>query len=166
MLVLLSVVVVNLVVSVLLWRLDGFVNGDLYGHGLVFSRVWADEYWNCSWMLWTFLAGATVIATISIIPHYLHSKEPSRFSKWTGFLLPAVALVYQALGIMYLNQINGIVWNKLYDYGVQYDIDWSATYNPVSMPALALMVVALLALIIPAVRAWGIIEIEIEWEDD
>lgn len=166
MLVLLFVVAVNLVVFVFVWRLDGFVHGDLYAYGLVFSRDWADEYWNCSWMLWIFLGGATVLAAISIIPHFLHSKEPSRFSKWTGFLLSIVALVYQGIGIMYLNQINGIVWNKLYDYGVRYDIAWSATYNPISMPALALMVIALLALIIPAVRAFGIIEIEIEWEDD
>jgi hypothetical protein len=53
-----------------------------------------------------------------------------------------------------------------YDYGVQYDIDWATTYNLFSMPALALMAVAFLGLIIPAVRALGIIEIEVIDEDE
>ena len=161
MLVLFFVVVSNLVVSVLLLRLDRFVHVDLYGYGLVFSHEWADAYWHSNMMLWAFLWAATALAATSIIPHYLHSREPSRFSKLSGFFLPAVALVFQALSIFFLSQINSIVWNTLYSYGVQYDIDWATTYNPISMPALTLIVIALLALIIPAVRALGIIEIEI-----
>jgi hypothetical protein len=40
-LVLLFGVVVNLVVFVLVWRLDFFVHGDLYSYGLIYSRAWA-----------------------------------------------------------------------------------------------------------------------------
>jgi len=126
-LVLLFVVVVNIVVSVLLWRLDGFVHVDLYGYGLVFSYDWANEYWDCRWMLWIFLAGSSVFAAISSGLHYLHSNKRSRLPSWGGFFVPVCAMVCQALGVMCLSQINGVVWNKLYDYGVNYDIDWAAT---------------------------------------
>ena len=165
MFVLLFVVVLNGAVSFLLWRLDRFVNGDLYGYGLVFSREWADGYWYSIRMLWTFLVLAVSFAAASIVPHYLHSRAPSRLSKVEGFFLPAVAFVFQAVGIFFLSQVNSIVWSTLYPYGVRYDIVWATTYNPISMPALALMVIGLLALIIPAVRALGIIEIGIVLEE-
>jgi hypothetical protein len=170
--VLLSVVVVNLVAFALLWRLDGFVHGDLYGFGLVFSLDWAGEYWGYNWMVWVFLGGATVLAAVSMIPQYLRRKAPGRFSKYgaffeyAAFFLPVVAVICQALAIVKLNQINNLVWNGLYAYGVQGDIDWSSIYNPISMPALALMVVAFLALIITTIATLNIIEIKIGYEDE
>jgi len=163
---LLFVVAANFVVFVLLWRLDGFIHVDLYSYGLIFNGDWANEYWQLNGMLWTFLAGTTVFAAVSMVMHYFHSKKPSNMSKWAGFFVPVIAMVFQAISIMYLNQINGLVWNNLYEYGVRYDIDWSTTYNPISMPALTLMAVALLALIIPAIRTLDIIKIEIVQEDE
>ncbi len=163
--VLLFVVVLNVAVSVLLLRLDAFVNVDLYGYGLVFGREWADGYWYSIRMLWTFLLLAEAFAAASIVPHYLHSRAPTRLTRAEGFFLPALALVFQGVGIYFLDRVNSIVWSTLYPYGVRVDIDWATTYNPISMPTLALMVIALLALIIPAVRALGLIEIGIVLED-
>ena len=165
-LVLLCILILNVIVMFLLRGLDSFVNGALYGYGLVFSYDWANPYWYSNMMLWTCVGGATVLTAASIIPHYLHSRQPSPFSKLTGVLLPVLALTFQGLGIFFLSQINSIVWSSLYDYGVQYDIDWATTYNPISMPALTLMTIAFLGLIIPAVRALGVIEIEIVDEDE
>jgi hypothetical protein len=165
-LLLLCILTLNVVVMRLLQSLDQFVHIDLYGYGLVFSYDWANPYWYSNMMLWTCLGGATALAATSIIPHYLHSRQPSPFSKLTGFLLPILALAFQGIGIFFLSQINSIVWSGLYDYGVQYDINWTTTYNPASMPALTLMTIVFLALIIPAVRALGIIEIEIVDEDE
>ena len=165
-LVLVCVLVLNVVVMFLLLGLDSFVHGDLYGYGLVFSYNWANLYWHNSLMLWTCVGGATVLAAASIVPHYLHSNGPSRFSKWTGFLLSTLAMVYQGVGIFFFSQINSLVWSGLYDYGLQGDIDWTTTYNPISTPILTLMVVAFLALIIPAVRTLEIIKIEIVDEDE
>ena len=164
-LLLLCILIVNAVVMRLLQSLDHFVHVDLYGYGLVFSYEWANPYWYSNIMLWTCLTGATALAAASTIPHYLHSRQPSPFSKLTGFLLPLFALGFQGLAIFFLSQINSIVWSGLYNHGVQYNIDWATTYNPVSMPALTLMAIAFLALIIPAVRALGVIEIEIVDED-
>ena len=164
MLVLLFVVVLNVAVSVLVWRLDFFVHGDLYAYGLVFSLGWAERYWYLTGMLWVFLVGGTVLAAGSIVPDYFQSRKPSRFSKWLSFLLPAAAFVYEGLSIWFLSQKDFIARNLLYDYGVPLDFDWAATYDPISMAAFALMAVALLALIIPAVKALGIVEIEIVQE--
>jgi hypothetical protein len=46
-----------------------------------------------------------------------------------------------------------MVWNELSDYGLRYDFEWVTTYDLISLSALALMVTALVALIIPAARA-------------
>jgi hypothetical protein len=165
-LVLLAIIILNAITMALLSRLDSFVNVDLYSYGLTFSYQWADEYWHNNIMLWTFFGAATAIAVTAIVPHFLHSRAPSRFSRLTGFFLPALSLVFQAIGVYFLNQVNNIVWSSLYPYGVQYNIDWATTYNPISMPALTLMVIALLMLLFPAVRALGIIEIEIVHEEE
>jgi hypothetical protein len=152
-LVLLFVVVVNLVAAVLVWYLDLFVHSDLYKYGLVYSLGWADPYWYCTAMLWAFLGGATALAAVAIIPHYLHSQKISGFSTLTGFFLPVLAIIYQGIGVFFLSQKNSMVWNALYDYGLLFDVEWATTYNFISLPALALMVTALVTLIIPVVRA-------------
>ena len=154
-LLLLFVVIVNLVVGFLVLRLDLFVHGDLYAYGLVFSLGWATPYWHSTTILWTFLGVATALAAAAIVPHYQHSRKISRFSTWTGFFLPILALASQAMSIFYLNQKNSIVWSTLRDYGAKYESDWATAYNLFSVSALVLMAVALLPLIIPAIRAVG-----------
>jgi hypothetical protein len=165
-LVLFAITILNAIAMALLLRIDSFVNVDLYSHGLTFSYQWADEYWHNNIMTWTFLGAATAIAVTAIVPHFLQSRVPSRFSKLAGFFLSVFSLIFQAIGIFFLNQVNNIVWSGLYPYGVQYNIDWATTYNPISIPTLAMMVIALLMLIFPAVRALGIIEIEIVQETE
>ena len=140
------------------------MNGNLYDYGLVFSYGWAADYWYYSGMLWAFQAGAAALVVMSIWPHYQHSKKPSRFSKWVGVLLPSLSIVYQALSILFLTQINNIIYNCLYDFGLYPNYDWAIAYNPLSTSAQALMVVAMIALIIPAIRTLNIIKIEIEYE--
>jgi hypothetical protein len=152
LLVLLLVVLVNLVAAVLVWRLDLFVHSDLYEYGLVYSLGWADSYWYCTAMIWALLGGATALAVAAIIPHYLHSQKISGFSVWMGFILPVLAIIYQGISVFFLSQKNSMVWNALSDYGLRYDVEWATTYNLISLSALALMVTALVALIIPIVR--------------
>lgn len=163
--VLLFVVILNVAILVLLWRLDMFVNGDLYNFGLTFSADWAVDYWYYNGLLWAFQGGSAALAVLSIWPHTLHSKKPSSFSKWVGFLLPTLAIVYQGLCIAFLTSINTIVYGRLYDYGLNPNYNWATTYNPISTTTLALMIVALIALVIPAIRTLNIIKIEIEKED-
>jgi hypothetical protein len=140
-------------VFALAWRLMVFVHGDLYNYGLVFSPAWANEWRDYNYLFMVFLAGATVLAALSMVPHSLRIKTPDRISKYAGFLLPLTALAYEGIAVMYLFRINDLVRNELYAYGVQRSMDWSANYDPISTTAIALMVAAIFALMLAAVEA-------------
>ena len=152
-LVLLTTIILNIVTFVLLYRLDIFVNGDLYSYGLIFSRSWANNYWFYNQLLWVYLGGATTMAACSIAPHFLHSKKPSGFSQLFGLFLPAAAIVYQALSLHFLSQLDSIAKNSLYQYGLNTNFDWTPIYDSLYNASFALMLTSLLLLIIPAVRS-------------
>jgi len=162
-LVLLFVVVMNVIVFVLLEQLNFFIHGDLYNYGLIFSYEWATGIWQNSLSCWAFIIGATAFAAFAMVPHYIFGKElePSPFSVMTSFILPVLALIYEGLSIFFLSQIDSIVRNSLYDFGITSVFDWSVTYEPVILTAYALMTISLLTLIVPALRALKIILIDI-----
>ena len=168
LLILLFAVVLNVAVFVLLENLNFFIHGDLYGYGLIFSYEWAEGVWHYNLSCWTFVVGATAFAAFAMVPHYMIGKEdlPSYFLVAIGFLLPVLGCVYEGLSIFYLSQIDSIVRNSFFDFGIPSSFDWSVTYDPIIGAAYALMTIALVVLIIPAVRALGIIKIEIVNEDE
>jgi hypothetical protein len=168
LLILLFAVVLNIAVFVLLEQLNAFVHGDMYDYGLIFSYEWVEGVWHYNLSCWTFIIGATAFTAFAMVPHYMISKElvPSYFLVIIGFLLPALACVYEGLSIFYLNQIDYIVRNSFFGFGVPSSFDWSVTYDPIIGAAYTLMTVSLVVLIIPAVRALGIIKIDIVNEDE
>ena len=153
--VLLFVFVLNVIIFCLLWRLDIFVNTDLYSSGLRFNLDWAKDYWYNRGMVWGFQIGCVMLSAISIIPHYRHSQEPRRFRKWLGFLLPTLAGACQVVAIVFLTRVDYIVQNRLGDYGLILNFDWTAIYNLISATLFALMVTVLVALSIPVARTLG-----------
>ena len=162
-LVLLLVVVLNLAVFILLWQLNKFIHGDLYNYGLISSSEWINVVWHNNLSCWAFIIGATAFTALAIIPHYLIGKElePGRFSVLTGFLLPTLALAYEGLGIFFLNQIDSIVRNSLYDFGIPLSFNWGIAYEPIVWTAYGLMIISLVALIMPIIRGLGIIHVDI-----
>jgi hypothetical protein len=80
-------------------------------------------------------------------------------------VLPALAIAYLATSIWSLRQIDTLLQNRLIEHGLPTNFNWANSYNPISASTLTLMVVAILALIIPAIRTLEIIKIEIETED-
>lgn len=162
-LVLLFVVVLNLAVFGLSWQLNMFVHGELYDYGLVFSHEWIDGVWRNNLSFWAFIIGATTFTASALVPNFLFNRKPnpSRFSVMISFLLPALALVYEGLSIFFLNQIDLIVRNSLYNFGIPSSFDWSITYEPIILTAYGLMIISLVALIIPTVKGLGIIDIDI-----
>ena len=169
LLILLFAVFLNVAVFVLLGQLNTFIHGDMYDYGLIFSYQWAYGIWHYNLSCWTFIIGATAFAAVAMVPHYMISKEktlPSYFLVIVGFLLPALACVYEGLSIFYLNQIDNIVRNSLFNFGIPASFDWSVTYDPLIGATYTLMTIALVVLIIPAVRALGIIKIDIVNEDE
>jgi len=165
-LVLLVVAVLNLICCALVYRFSIFVHGDLYNYGLIFSLDWAEDFYYSNTMLWVFLDGAIVLSFLSIIPHRQYSIKPSKASKWLGFLLPSITIIYQALSIMYFWQMYDIVKNRLGDFGLISSVEWTSTFSSLSNTTFALLVVALLILFIPALRTTGIIEVEIVKEEE
>lgn len=101
---LLLVIGLNLVAFILLWRLDLFVHADLYDYGLRFSFDWISDYWYNNAMGWSLLAGTIVLAPLSLIPKYVYSKEHTKFSRYVGFLLSALALAYQGLSVFFFGK--------------------------------------------------------------
>ncbi len=154
-LLLLFVVVINLAVAALVSRLDLFVQSDLYSYGLVYNIGWVVPYWYDAKMFWALLGGASAFAAAAIVPQCMHRRKIRRLATLTGFFLPIFAFVFQGIGLFYLNQKNSLVWNTLRDYGVEYEATWTTAYNLFSMPVVVLMVIALLALTIPAIYAAG-----------
>lgn len=166
--VLLFVVFLNAGISVLLWQLDVFVHHNLYDYGLIFSYDWAERVWHNNLSCWVFVIGASALTVVAMVPHYFKSRElePSRLLGLSGFLLSVLALIFEGIGIFFLNQLDFAIRNSLYDFGISSSFDWSITFEPLIGAAYFLMAVSMLALIIPTVRSLGIVEIEVTDEDE
>jgi hypothetical protein len=167
-LVLMFVVLWNAGVFVLLWQLDVFVNVNLYNHGLIFSYDWAVGYWQNNLLCWAFLLEATAFTVLAMVPHFMLSRwvEPNRCWSFTSFAFSLCALVCEGLSIYFLNQVDLIVVYKLPFFGIPQTFSLGASYEPLMIPAYALMAISLAALFIPLARSLGIIEIDIVDEEE
>ena len=148
---LLVVVILNSIAFVSVWRLDVFVHDDLYDFGLIISFDWANDYWYNARLLWTFIVGTVALAVASIIPQYMRSQKHYKTTKILGFLLPTLASICQGISIFFLWQINSIVKNRLFEFGVPPNFDWNVLYNPLSEKALIFMSISLGILLISIV---------------
>jgi hypothetical protein len=155
--VLLLVVVLNLVAFVLLWRLDLIVHVDLYDYGLEFSLDWTADYWYNNAMGWGLLGATTILAVLSFIPKYIYSQEHTRFSRYVGFLLSALALVYQVLSVFFLWEVSNIVQSQLYNFGLIPSPSWIYVIKDLNLAILVLMGAGLIALIVLATKNLEII---------
>lgn len=143
-------------------RIDSFVHEDLYSYGLQFNQLWANDYWYNKNMLLTFIAGATVLSALSILPHFDQSNKPTTFSKWTGNFVPIVAAIYTIFSLSFFLRIDDVIKNILPEYGVSLGYLWSAEYWNLNTAMVTLLIASLLLLIIPAIRTLEIITVELE----
>ena len=160
LLILLFAVVLNVAVFVLLEQLNAFIHGDMYDYGLIYSYEWAQGIWHYNLSCWTFIIGATAFTAFAMVPHYMIDTElvPSYFLVIVGFLLPVLACVYEGLGIFYLSQMDFIVRTSFFDFGIPSSFDWSVAYDPVIGVAYTLMIISIVVLMIPGVRALWILK--------
>ena len=149
---LLLAIVLNIIGFLLILRIDSFIHVDLYNYGLIFDTEWAKNYWFFKDLLLTFLSGSIIISILSLIPHYDHDTQPTSFSKWAGILLPLTGIVYETLSIIFLTQLDQIIQNDLYQFGILSNFDWSAEYSNLYLAALTVMIIAIVVLIIPMIR--------------
>ena len=144
-------IVLNIIGFLLTLQIDSFVHVDLYNYGLIFDNEWAKDYWFFKDLLLTFLSGSIIISILSLIPHYDHNKQPTNFSKWAGTLLPLTGIVYETLSIIFLAQLNQIIQNDLYQFGLLSNFDWNAEYSNIYLAALTVMIIAIGLFIIPMI---------------
>ena len=145
-------IVLNIIGFLLVLRIDSLVHIELYNYGLIFNNEWAKDYWFFKDLLLTFLSSSIIISILSLIPHYDHNKHPTNFSKWAGILLPLTGIVYETLSIIFLAQLNQIIQNALYQFGLLSNFDWSAEYSNLYLATLTLIIIAIILLIIPMIK--------------
>ena len=156
--VLVFVLAMEIVALILLWRLDVFVNIDLYDFGLRFSYDWAADYWYNNGLLWGLHGGAILLVVLSIWPQHQHSKTPTKVSRWFGFLLPTLGVVYEVLCVVFLTRIDFLVQNRLYDFGLIRNFNWSTSFILISLGALALFIAAIVGLTLVSSRTLWMIK--------
>lgn len=162
LIVLLVIFILSSTAFLIVLRIDLIVHVDLYDYGLQFNTLWANEYWQIKNMLLVFIAGTATLAVLSMIPHFDYSKQPTNTSKWTGTLLPVIAIIYMIFSISSFFRIDDIIQNMLPQYNLIISYVWTADYWNLHSIALTLMIVSLLLLIIPTIRTLKIIELELE----
>ena len=166
--VLLVVVLWNIIAFLMLWQLDVFVNVSLYDRGLMFSYDWAVGYWQNNLLCWAFILEATVFTVVAMAPHFMMTKwaEPNRCWSFTSFAFSLCAIICEGLSIYFLNQIDLIVRYKLPYFGIPSSFSWLLNYEPIIIPAYALLAISFGVLFIPLIRSLGIIQIEIVPEEE
>jgi hypothetical protein len=159
--ILLVIFILSSIAFLIVLRIDLLVHVDLYDYGLQFNTLWANEYWQIKNMLLVFIAGAATLSVLSMIPHFDYSKQPTKISKWTGTLLPIIAIIYMIFSISSFLRIDDIIQNVLPQYNLIINYVWTAEYWNLNSIALTLMIVSLLLLIIPTIRTSEILELEL-----
>jgi len=122
--------VVGLEVAALLvyLRLDNIVNGDLYGYGLKFSLAWATDYWMSNVVVIGTLIGSVILTVANLVPFYIYSKDCSASSRWASILSPTIAACFAAVSLYFVFRIDSLVHGTLYQYGLQFSLEWAVGY--------------------------------------
>jgi hypothetical protein len=126
--------------SLLLYlQVDNIVHIDLYDYGLQFSLNWGFAYWNQLRMFRIFMVMSIALLLSTIITLYAYGKFGNAFSRRLCILLPLVAANLIAISTVTVLNIDRIVNNMLYQYGLQLNGAWLFNYWTVTRVPLILM---------------------------
>jgi len=121
-------IIASILCYYLLQFVDLIVHGDLYGYGLVFSYDWANQYWNLTGSIRTYLIITLFLLSISIlltIANFRNLKKIIKIITCTLFMLGILFLSYSAF---LLSRLDIVVNSDLYNYGLQFSYNWGETY--------------------------------------
>jgi hypothetical protein len=109
-------------------RLDNLIHTDLYRYGLQFSNVWANAYWSYStWMIGLQMA-AIILVAVSIILVLVDTRSlKARFRSSCSALL-TLGVVLNLSNIFLFLQVDNIVNQDLYNFGLQFSPEWANIY--------------------------------------
>ena len=109
-------------------RLDYLIHTDLYRYGLQFSYAWASAYWSYSTWMTSLQIAAIIVVAISIILVIIDSKSlTTRFRSSYSALL-TLAVVLDLSDIFLFLQVDKIVNQNLYNFGLQFSTEWADVY--------------------------------------
>jgi hypothetical protein len=118
----------NVISLFLFSKIDGLVNGDLYGYGLQFSYDWASRYWTYSLQLNVLVIIATVSIVVSLASMLLYTRTGEKSLIYACYLLLAFTTVLQVFSVFSFNLIDHLVHSDLYNYGLQFSTEWATPY--------------------------------------
>jgi len=137
-------------------RIDNIVHGDLYHFGLQFEAFWAMQYWKSYEIVLASFETSTMVIGISMMSFHLYSWEKNVALRWACILLPLTSASLAAVSLFFIMQIDSIVNGTLYQYGLQFSLQWATTYWTIARSTLALIGAAIIMEFIMAVITWKI----------
>jgi len=125
-------------------HLDQVVHSDLYRYGLQFNYEWAGQYWTYARLMLGFLEVAMVTTGIAMIFSLIRVRtgenEPTKF---VSCLLLVVGIVMTGFSAFFFTQLDHVVHNDLYRYGLQFSYEWAGQYWTYARLMLGLLSVAI-----------------------
>ena len=112
----------------LLQFLDLIVHGDLYVYGLVFSYEWANHYWNYSNLIRNSILICIFTSVITIFLIIVLTVSGKNLLKPLSATLITGSIFFAFFSLFSLTQLDFIVNNSLYNYGLQFSYEWAGPY--------------------------------------
>ena len=113
----------------LLGFVDSVVHGDLYSHGLVFSYEWAGNYWNITGLIRTSFLITGILIAISLIIAIIILRNSGMEIKYLNCAIMISVIAFLSYSLFLFIQIDGIVNNTLYNFGLQFSYQWFDQYS-------------------------------------
>jgi hypothetical protein len=137
-------------------QIDNVVNVDLYRFGLQFNYIWALGYWNCYRLAMFCLLGAGVLMGFTLVPYYVYSRENTTASRWSCILFPLISAGFAGVSLYLILQVDSIVNVTLYQFGLQFSLDWASGYWSTTRLVLDLVGTAFIIPFVMALITWEI----------
>jgi hypothetical protein len=137
-------------------QIDNVVNVDLYHFGLQFNYIWALEYWNCYRFALFCLFGASAFMAFTLVPYYVYSRENTVTSRWSCVLFPLISAGFGAVSLYLIFRVDSIVNTTLYQYGLQFNLNWASGYWSITRLVLDLVAPACIIPTVMALVTWQI----------
>jgi hypothetical protein len=110
-------------------RVDNIVHDDLYRYGLQFSDEWANQYWNYSRLMLSFLGVGMLLTGVSIALTLLQVRvHRISLARLVTSILLVTGILMFVLSIFFFTRLDYFVHHDLYSYGLQFSYEWANQY--------------------------------------
>jgi hypothetical protein len=141
----------SVVIYTLLNQLDILVNSTLYRYGLQFSLEWITPYWTFLRVALAFLAGIVALKLFSTA-YIVFSRKVENYKVNIPLVTNGIVVGMAVAAIFFLYQLDTLVNNTLYDYGLLFNTDWATPFWNLHKLVLALLGCIIVANIFSSIR--------------